>query len=118
MGYAEASVGPASIGVNNPLPVAQNLPGGVIGTAYSETVTVSQSPAQPPYMFAVISGSLPAGLGLNGATGVISGTPTTAATYSFTIPLTDANGNTGTQNFQIIVATPSSGGQTAYAFVG
>ena len=52
----------------DPLPPAQQ------GVPYSFTLTASGG--NPPYTFAITSGALPAGLSLNGATGVISGTPT------------------------------------------
>ncbi len=35
--------------------------------------------------FTVVSGTLPPGMTLNGSTGLISGTPTTAGTYNFTV---------------------------------
>lgn len=91
-----------------PVPVAGIINGGTVGVAYSETISAQGGTA--PYTFAVISGSLPASLTLNSATGVISGTPTIATTSSFTIRATDANGNTGQTNFQITIAAPSVGG--------
>jgi hypothetical protein len=39
----------------------------------------------------VVAGALPPGLSLNAATGVLSGTPTQAGNFSFTIVVTDAN---------------------------
>lgn len=36
--------------------------------------------------------------------------PSAAATYNFTIKVTDANGSTGTQAFEIIVSVPVFGG--------
>jgi|SRR5579872_3659679 len=101
----------------NPSPVAIQLQGGVIGTAYSETI--SSSGGSSPYTFSVYTGSLPPGLSLNSSTGVISGTPTSAATYNFTIKVVDAVGNTGTQAFSIAIA--ASGGGSApsnYGYVG
>ena len=53
-----------------------------VGTPYSFTVTASGIPAPT---VAVTVGSLPAGLSLNGTTGLISGTPTAAGTSTFTI---------------------------------
>jgi Putative Ig domain len=46
----------------------------------------------PPYTFVITSGSLPPGLTLNPANGVISGTPTASGTYTFIIQVTDAVG--------------------------
>ncbi|HEX5235127.1 MAG TPA: putative Ig domain-containing protein [Silvibacterium sp.] len=113
LGYGQlanvcAIVGPASIGVNSPVPVGQVLQGGIVGTAYSETISAQGGTS--PFTFALQSGSsLPAGLSLSSA-GVISGTPTAAGTTTFTVVVTDANGNSGTQAFTIIVAAASSGG--------
>lgn len=58
-----------------------------------------------PYTFSVSTGVLPAGLTLNGTTGVISGTPTTAGSTTFTLRATDSQspGVSGTKQFTIIV---------------
>jgi uncharacterized protein YhjY with autotransporter beta-barrel domain len=52
-----------------------------------------------PYTYAVGPGTLPAGLTLAPATGAITGTPTTAGSFPFTITATDSNGFTGQQAF-------------------
>ena len=70
-----------------------SLPNGNAGVAYSQTVSASGGTA--PYSFAVTAGALPAGLSLNGATGTIAGTPTTANTYNFTVTATDSTTGTG-----------------------
>ena len=70
-------------------------PSGEVNTAYSYTLTVSGGTA--PYTWSVSAGSLPAGISLGSASGILSGTPTTAGTSSFTIKVTDANGQTATQ---------------------
>jgi len=67
------------------------LPNGVVGTSYSQTLATSAGTA--PITWSVTIGSLPAGLTLNGTTGVISGTPTTAAISSFTIQALNIAGN-------------------------
>ena len=58
------------------------LPTPTLNSPYNQFVTAS--PSGGNYSFAV-TGVLPAGLSLNAATGAISGTPTTAGTYNFTI---------------------------------
>lgn len=63
-----------------------SLLSGTVGTAYSRTLT-ADSCATTPLSWQVFSGSLPDGLTLDETTGVISGTPTTDGTYSFTIQL-------------------------------
>jgi hypothetical protein len=64
------------------------LANGTVGTAYSQTITASGGTA--PYTFAVVSGTLPAGVVMSTA-GVLSGTPTTAGTSPFIVRATDAN---------------------------
>jgi len=80
------------------------LPNGAVGTAYNQTVTASGGTA--PYVFSLSSGSLPTGLTLNGATGAITGTPTTAGTFTFTITARDANGCTGSRLYEVTIASP------------
>ncbi|MFN7976145.1 MAG: putative Ig domain-containing protein [Acidobacteriota bacterium] len=82
-----------------------SLPGGTIGTPYSQTITASGG--QPPYTFAVTAGSLPPGLGLAGS-GVLSGAPTAAGSFPFTASAVDALGCTASQGYTIAVGTPSS----------
>ncbi len=72
-----------------------------VGTPYNATMPVTG--AKSPYTFSIVSGKLPAGLTLNTSTGVISGTPTTAGTYTFTAKVVDANGNSDTDNCTIVV---------------
>ncbi|MGK3945616.1 putative Ig domain-containing protein, partial [Streptomyces caeruleatus] len=54
--------------------------------AYSQTFTASNGNA--PYVFSLVSGTLPPGLSFTNA-GVLSGTPTTLGSYTFTIKATD-----------------------------
>lgn len=61
------------------------------GTPFSQTFTAGGGVG--PYSYA-ISGSLPAGITFNTATGVLSGTPTAPGSYSVTVTATDT-GSTG-----------------------
>ncbi|HVZ15557.1 MAG TPA: putative Ig domain-containing protein, partial [Terriglobales bacterium] len=65
------------------------LPNGTVSSAYSATLLSDGGTA--PITWTVTSGTLPQGLTLNGATGVISGTPTTEGTANFTITATDSS---------------------------
>ncbi len=63
-----------------------------VGLPYSATCTASGGAA--PYNWSIAAGALPAGLALSGNTGTsinISGTPTTAGTYSYTVQVTDSS---------------------------
>jgi hypothetical protein len=68
-----------------------SLSAGQVNVSYAQTLSTSGGAGV--ITCAVTSGSLPAGLSLSGCT--ISGTPTTASTYSFSLTPTDANGVTG-----------------------
>lgn len=67
--------------------VTTSLPTAVDGSAYSATLQAAGGVS--PYTWAVTTGSLPAGLTLNGSTGVISGTPTSSGS-TFTVTVTDS----------------------------
>jgi uncharacterized repeat protein (TIGR01451 family) len=69
-------------------------PSGTVGVAYTDTFTAANGTT--PYTFSISSGTLPAGLTLTASTGVVSGTPTTAGTSSFTVKVTDARSATAT----------------------
>ncbi|MDB6076054.1 MAG: hypothetical protein JWO89_3694, partial [Verrucomicrobiaceae bacterium] len=75
------------------------LPGATVGTAYSTTIGASNGAT--PYVYAVTSGSLPAGLSLNASSGVLSGTPTSSTSRTFTVQATDASGCTGAINYTL-----------------
>ena len=83
----------------------QNLPIAEVGTAYSETLSASKG--TPPYSWQITSGTIPAGLSLNASSGELSGTPTNADQYSFTVEVTDADSetDTGVITIRIISAT-------------
>ena len=85
-----------SITVNPP-----SLPNGALGNPYSQTV--SASGGSTPYTFAISSGSLPSGLILNPATGMISGTPNAAGTFTFTVTATDINNCPGSRQYTIVI---------------
>lgn len=80
------------------------LPGATAGAAYSQTLSASGGVA--PYAFAIASGALPAGLVLS-ADGTVAGTPTAAGSFNVDITATDANGQSITQPYALVVAVPT-----------
>ena len=81
-----------------------SLPDGVVGAAYSQTLTEQNGIA--PFTWTVASGSLPAGLTLNASTGAITGTPTQPGVSSFTVQVADSESvpATASANLSITVA--------------
>jgi hypothetical protein len=82
------TVTPPPTTIQPPLAVTTtSLADGSVGSAYSESLTATGGTT--PYTWTVSVGTLPAGLSL-GADGVISGTPATAGTSSFTVSVSDS----------------------------
>lgn len=85
-------------------------PSGTVGTPYTHTFPHSGGAA---VFFSIVSGSLPPGLSLDPATGLVSGTPTTAGPYSFTVQVAYAyimaTGDDGSFSDSEIVITSADG---------
>jgi hypothetical protein len=80
-----------------------SLAGGTVGTVYP-TQTLAATGGQQPYLWSVPPAALPPGLLLNGKQGTITGTPTSAGTYPFTMKVTDTLGNIASASLSITVA--------------
>jgi hypothetical protein len=77
------------------------LPGGAVGVAYSQTLTATGG--TPPHSFSLDAGSsLPPGLALSPG-GAISGAPTTAGSFGFTVKVTDQNGCVSTKTYTVVI---------------
>jgi hypothetical protein len=87
------------------------LPNGSQVQSYSATLAATGG--TQPYTWTILSGSLPPGLSLSSA-GVISGTPTAAGTFNFTVQVTDSASNSATKNLSIVVAVFLGGGYWAH----
>ncbi len=110
--------------VTNPLVImpAGSLAGGVVGISYGQGHSVYAQGGVPPYNWSITHGTLPAssGLTLNSPTSgqnssgqpsyAITGTPSTAGTYSFTLQVSDSSSppQTATQTYTISVINPKS----------
>ena len=75
-------------------------PAAAVGTAYSDTLTATGGTT--PYTWSVNAGTLPPGITLSSA-GVLSGTPTTAGSYPFTVNVIDANKGIATASITLVV---------------
>lgn len=89
---------PFAVAVDTALIVSANPRTGAVSESYSYTPSASGgSGTYAAWSIANTSGSLGAlGLSFNTATGAITGTPTSAGTWSGTISVTDSHGNVGT----------------------
>src|SRR5438552_6773769 len=83
---------------NPPLPVISSgaVATGPVGVAFTYQIVASNCPTS------YNATGLPPGLSVNTSTGLISGTPTTAGTYSVTISATNSSG-TGTNTLAITI---------------
>jgi hypothetical protein len=103
-----------SIAVDQNQPLAVVLPAegstlgpGMVGGAYAQNFFLSGGAA--PYSWSVASGQLPPGLSLQtfsdprDANDELAGTATKAGTYTFTMRLTDYNGQQATQQFSLTI---------------
>jgi hypothetical protein len=72
---------------------------------------IEASGGTTPYSWSISAGALPAGLTLAAASGTISGTPTTAGTFSFTAKVTDSTApaaQTATKSFALTIAAAAA----------
>ncbi len=78
------------------------LPNGTVNTPYSQTLTAPAGAAPLSWSLQTPT-TLPAGLTLNAATGVISGTPTASGSSTFSILVKDANNLTGGATYTLVI---------------
>ncbi|MBB5476092.1 beta strand repeat-containing protein [Micromonospora parathelypteridis] len=83
--------------LTNPAP-----PAGQVSVPYSNQLTVNGGTA--PFAWSISAGSLPPGVTINASTGLLSGTPTTAGTFDFTVRVLDASSQAATQALSIVIA--------------
>jgi hypothetical protein len=76
------------------------LPNGSVGISYD--ATISASGGTTPYAFTVASGTLPPGL-LLAADGSLTGVPTTAGSFSFTVRVTDSASQTAERSYTLTI---------------
>jgi fibronectin-binding autotransporter adhesin len=94
---------PAGIIFNQPpvwVTASGALTAGINNTAYSQSVSASGT----GIVYSVTSGALPDGLSLNSSSGAITGTPTVANTFNFTITATNNYNQPTARAFSILIA--------------
>ncbi|PPU58862.1 hemagglutinin [Xanthomonas codiaei] len=90
-------------GPNLVLP-ASTLPAGTAGQAYTATITPATG-GTAPYSYALSAGALPAGITLDPASGGLSGTPTVAGSFNFTLTVSDSTPSPAAQASRSYVLT-------------
>jgi len=91
--YPGSAAGPPSI-------TQDSLPSGTVNISYSQTLAATGGVA--PYTWNVDQGSLPTGLSLT-LGGLLSGTPSAAGTFNFTLKVTDSIHATAVKSLSITV---------------
>jgi len=79
---------------------------GEVGVAYAP-VALSATGGVQPYTWSVVGGALPGGLSI-GSDGTVSGTPTSAGTFGFTIQAADSGNSTATVPGSVPIAAALS----------
>jgi hypothetical protein len=90
--------------ISDHLPLAittVSLPSGIADASYSQAVAAEGG--VPAYIWSIYSGSLPAGLALNAATGAISGNSVAAGTYPFRLRVTETHHHNAYKDFSIVI---------------
>jgi hypothetical protein len=81
---------------------SSRLRSGAVGSAY--TAKLGTRGGLAPKRWAIVRGTLPAGVKLARATGVLSGVPRAAGTYRITVRVTDRLGGTATKRLSVFVS--------------
>jgi len=96
-----------SLTINPPRPLVitnqgDTLTPGRVGASYATGVFADGG--VPPYTWSLVAGQLPPGLRLTASPGRITGTPTQAGTFIFTLRVNDTGGQSASRQFSITIA--------------
>ncbi|EKK7716554.1 autotransporter domain-containing protein [Cronobacter dublinensis] len=86
-------------------PASGALPAATTGSAWSQTLSATGGSA--PYTWT--AHGLPAGISLNPATGALSGTPTTAGSFTFSVTAKEAGNVSATASYTLVVGAVTPG---------
>lgn len=92
------------------------LPNGTVGVAYNQTISASGG-SGTGFTFAITAGTLPSGLTLS-SSGLLSGTPTAAGPFTFTVMATDSARNKGSQQYTLTITATAPPTLKSIAFTG
>jgi len=98
--------------ISNALSIAgpTQLPDGQVGVAYPEEPLLERAGGTAPFTWT--STEMPAGLVLDPANGVLSGTPTIAGSFPVTVTVTDAMSATASIEYTVVVPALSITNET------
>lgn len=104
------STGPAASRATTPAPgltiMTTSLPTGTVGSKYSSVLAAQGG--VPPYSWSIDSGALPGGLQLGATSGLVSGTPTVAGTFTPGLRVLDSAQHSASAEFRIGIAAQGS----------
>ncbi|EOY5423323.1 autotransporter domain-containing protein [Cronobacter dublinensis] len=86
-------------------PASGALPATTTGSAWSQTLSATGGSA--PYTWT--AHGLPAGISLNAATGALSGTPTAAGSFTFSVTVKEAGNVSATASYTLVVGAVTPG---------
>jgi hypothetical protein len=87
----KAATGSIGLNVDSPSPqiTTSVLPNSQVGVQFQASLTAAGG--VQPYVWSVISGTLPSGLSLNAASGMLSGTPSQGGQFDFSVQVSDSS---------------------------
>lgn len=88
-----------------------SLPSGAVGTSYSATINTRKGGL--PFIWTVSAGSLPPGVGMTPSadtrSALLSGTPTTAGSYPFSVTVQGKGGHRSTAKYTVAISAAPAG---------